>query len=51
MHLIVADQKGFEWFVFDTKNREIASGHTLTYEHAVRAARNFIRRNQNLVFL
>lgn len=40
----------YTWAVFDIDERLLASGDSDTGDGALRAARNFIRRNQNRVF-
>lgn len=51
MHTIIKTDKSYTWAVFNTKEELVYQGSTRTAEHALRAARNFIRHNQNLVFL
>lgn len=41
---------GYAWMVRDLAGRGLAGGLSSTRDGALRAARNFMRRNQSLVF-
>ena len=50
MHTIIKTDKSHVWYVTNTKGEIVYQGRQRTHDHALRAARNFIRHNQNLVF-
>ena len=50
MQTIIQTTDGFRWFVSNRFDQVVGGGKADTHDGAFRAARNFIRHNQNVVF-
>jgi hypothetical protein len=45
-----ADEKNYVWAVFNDLGYIVAEGKQRTYDSVFRAARNYIKNNQNVVY-